>query len=299
MLIPSIARAINLPSNDPNSLAVLAPFVAGDPNINYFPDWNNPNGKELVDLSTLTGKTLVIVVISQSNGTNVMPTLYTPTNRLGVLNFNFCDGGTYRAPVGKPVDPLLGCSGNVSFGLPSPWPNGNWPGVLADNLITAGIANNVIVAPMGVGGSYVADWASGGSNNPRIGVMARRLTVAGLTPSAVLYNQGESDNGHTLQAAYTASGNSMIAACKSFWSSAPIFIAQMSYINDLTDANVTNAQAALVNHGSGVWAGPNGDSLTFAGGYRQSDKTHWSTTGGAAFAAAWKTSLAAYGAPFV
>lgn len=297
MFVPSIARALNPPTNDPNSLAVIAPFVAANPNANYFPDWNNNNGKEQVDLSTLSGKTLVLVVISQSNGTNVMPALYTPTNRLGVLNFNFCDGGTYRAPVGKAIDPLLGCSGNVSFGLPSPWPNGNWPGILADSLITAGIAVNVIVAPMGVGGSYVSDWASGGSNNPRIGVMARRLTVAGLTPSAVLYNQGESDNGHTSQVSYAASGASMISTCQGVWASTPIFIAQMSYINSLTDANVTAAQAGLVNHGNKIWAGPNGDSLT--GANRQSDNTHWSTAGGAAFAALWKTALAAYGAPFV
>ncbi|MGJ5177417.1 sialate O-acetylesterase [Bradyrhizobium oligotrophicum] len=297
MFVPSIAQAISRPSNDPNSLAVLAPFVAGNPNINYFPDWNNPNGKELVDLSTLSGKTLVLVVISQSNGTNVMPALYTPTNRIGVLNFNFCDGGTYRAPVGKPIDPLLGCTGNVDFGLPNKWPNGNWPGILADSMITDGVAVNVIVATMGVGGSYVADWAVGGSNNPRIGVMANRLTVAGLSPSAVLYCQGESDNGHTSQAAYTTSGNSMISTCRGFWPTTPIFIAQMSYINSLTDSNVTAAQAALVNRSNGVWAGPNGDSLT--GANRQSDNTHWSTTGGAAFAAAWKTALAAYGSPFV
>jgi hypothetical protein len=305
----AITRAFNLPANDPYSLAVVAPFVPGNPNVNYFPDWNNPNGKEVVDMSTLTGTTIVIIVLGQSNTTNVTPALYVPTNRTGVINFNISDGGFYRAASGGgAIDPLLGCSGDVDYGLPNKWPNGNWIGQLADQLISAGKATNVVIVPIGVGGSFAADWAVGGSNNPRIGVAHARMVVAGLTPNAIIYGQGESDNGATSQVNYTASGNSMIATLRSFWPSTgiPILINTESYINTLTDANVTNAQAALVNHGNGVWAGANADALVGnvcgAGANtncRQSDNTHWSVAGAYSIAAAEVTALHATGvSPF-
>lgn len=302
----AITRSFNLPANDPYSLAVVAPFTAANPNVNYFADWNNPNGKEVVDASTLTGTTLTILAISQSNGTNVIPSLYVPTNRLGVINFNIGDGGFYRAKSGGSVDPLLGCTG-FPPNLPSasPWPNGNWLGQLADQLITAGKATNVIIVPIGVGGSFAADWAAGGSNNPRIQVAFLRMQRAGLTPNAVLYIQGESDHGVTSQAAYTASGNSMISTVRSFWPSAPIFINVESWAAGAVDPNVANAQAALVNHGNAVWAGANVDSMTAstcgAGANqacRQSDGLHMSTAGAFTLATATRSALAAFGAPF-
>ncbi|XUM19738.1 sialate O-acetylesterase [Bradyrhizobium oligotrophicum S58] len=296
---PSIARALNSQSNDPYSLAVQAPFVAANPNANYFPDWNNPNGKELVDLSTLTGTTLVLLVGGQSNTTNVTPALYVPTNRLGVINFNICDGGAYRAKSGGgAIDPLLGCTGNVSYGLSSAWPNGNWIGILADNLITAGLATNVIIVPFGVGGSYIQDWASGGSNTLRIDVMAARLARAGLIPNAVLWGQGESNNGVTSTAVMTSNLQSFIARLRTYWSSTsiPIFIAQESYINGLTDSNVTAGQAAVVNHSLGIWAGPNADARGAT--YRAADNTHWNTLGASTWASDWQASLHLYGTPF-
>lgn len=304
----AITRSFNLPSNDPYSLAVVAPFVPANPNVNYFPDWNNPNGKEVVDMSTLTGTTIVILVIGQSNTTNVTPALYVPTNRTGVINFNIGDGGFYRAKSGGgAIDPLLGCSGNVDYGLPNKWPNGNWIGQLADQLISAGKATNVVIVPIGVGGSFVADWAVGGSNNPRIAVAHARMVVAGLVPNAIIYGQGESDNGATSQANYTTRGNSMISTLRSFWgTSIPILINKQSYISTLTDANVTNAQAALVDHANGVWAGANADALVGnvcgAGANtncRQSDNTHWSVAGAYSIAAATVAALHATGvSPF-
>jgi hypothetical protein len=298
MFVPrTVPRAFN-PSSDPYFLGVQAPFVAANPNVNYFPDWNNPNGKEVVDMSTLTGTTLVLPVGGQSNVTNVTPALYVPTNRLNVINFNICDGGFYRAKSGGAIDPLLGCTGNVSFGLSVPWPNGNWIGILADNLVTAGIATNVVIVPFGVGGSFIADWASGGSNNPRVGVMAARLARAGLTPSAILWGQGESDLMATSQANYTTRLQSLIATFRTYWpsTSIPIFVAKESYISGLTDSNITNAQAAVVDHPLGIYAGPDGDARTAT--YRAADNTHWNTLGASTWASDWQTVLHAYGAPF-
>lgn len=302
----AITRSFNLPANDPYSLAVTAPFVSGNPNNNYFADWNNPNGKEVVDRSTLTGTTLVIIVIGQSNTTNVVPALYVPTNRLGVINFNIGDGQFYRAKSGGSIDPLLGCTGfPPNLPVTSPWPNGNWIGQLADQLITAGKASNVIVVPIGVGGSFVADWAVGGSSNARVGVTFRRMQRAGLTPNAVIYGQGESDHGVTSQAAWTASGSSMITTVHSFWPTVPIAINVESWAGGSVDANVANAQTALVNHTNFIWAGANADGLTAstcgAGANlacRQSDGLHWSTAGAFSIATNVRAALAAIGPPF-
>lgn len=301
----AITRSFNLPTNDPYSLAVVAPFVQGNPNNNFFADWNNPSGKEVVDSTSITGTTLTLVVFGQSNTTDVVPALYVPTNRLGVINFNIGDGGFYRAKTGGgSIDPLLGCTG-FAPNLPSAWPNGNWIGELADQLITAGKATNVVIVPIGVGGSFVADWASGGSNNPRINVTYLRLQRAGLTPDAIIFGQGESDHGVTSQVNYTASGNSMISTIRALWPNVPIFINVESWAGGTVDTNVQNAQAALVNHGNKVWAGANADTMTAntcgAGGVsacRQSDGLHWSTAGRFSIATGVRTALGLFGAPF-
>lgn len=270
---------------DPNSLAVPAPFIVGDPTPNYFPDWNNPVGKDQVDCAPQPGETRETwVVIGQSNTTNVTPTLYVPTNRLGVQNFNIGDGGCYRAKLGGAIDPLLGCTG-FAPNLPSPWPNGNWIGIFADLRITAGKATREIMVPIGVGGSYIHDWQPGGANNIRIGVTARRLAAAALVPTGVLIGQGESDlftPGPTYQAALQAT----ITSIHSYWPGVAIYIAQETYINGAVSSAVEAAQLAVVNPAVHVFRGPNGDARGAA--YRQPDNTHWNYSPGAlTWAADW------------
>lgn len=274
---------------DPNSLAVPAPFVTTDPNPNYFPDWNNPNGKEQVDCAPRPDEvTETWVVIGQSNTTNVTPTLYVPTNRLGVQNFSIGDGGCYRAKVGGPIDPMLGCTGFVP-NLPSPWPNGNWIGILADIRITASRAAREIMVPIGVGGSYIHDWQPGGSNNVRIAVAARRLAAAGLTPTGVLIGQGESDL-FTPGAAYQASLQSTITSIHAYWPGVAVYVAQETYIRGMVSAAVESAQLAVVNPAANVLRGPNADARGAA--YRQSDDTHWNYSPGAlTWAADWEAVL--------
>jgi hypothetical protein len=275
--------------SDPNSLAVPAPFVVGDPTPNFFPDWNNPNGKETVDLTPLPGEVRETwIVIGQSNTTNVTDTPYVPTNRLGVQNFNISDGGVYRAKPGGAIDPLLGCTGYAP-NLPSPWPNGNWIGILADLRISAGKATREIMVPIGVGGSYIHDWEPGGSNNIRLAVTAHRLAVAGLTPTGVLIGQGESDL-YTLGPVYQASLQATITSIHSYWPAVRIYPAQETWINGLTSAAVSAAQAAVVNPANNVFAGPNLDLRGAA--YRQSDNTHWNYSPGAlAVASDWNAKL--------
>lgn len=271
---------------DPMSLCPPVSFIAASNH--FFPDHDNPNGKTAVSPALVGGQTtLVLIIAGQSLTTNVVPGVYTPTNALN-HNFSITDGGCYTAN-----GPLLGCTG---FAPTLGWPASNFASWLGDQLITGGIAQRVILVPIGVGGSIVADWASTGANNSRIQVTANRLAVAGLTPSAFLWEQGTSDLG-TSQISYTASLNSMIASVRtSFGSTLPIFIAQESWNAGSTSAAVRAAQASVVNHASAIWLGPDCDSLNATN--RQADNTHWNTTGASANAALWKTALHLFGAPF-
>ena len=275
---------------DPNSLAVPAPFVTADPTPNYFPDWNNSQGKRQVDckLDARTTEVWIVGLPGQSNTTNVIPALYAPTNA-GVENFNISDGGCYvPASLGAPIDPMLGCTGYPP-GLGTPYPTGNWIGILGDIRINAGRAQREIMVPAGVGGSYMHDWEPGGSNNVRIGVTARRLAAAGLTATGILIGQGESDV-FTAGPVYQTSLHNVILSIRTFFPTTPIYIAQETYINGITSAAVRAAQAGEIDPANNVFGGPNLDLL--GAGYRQPDNTHFNSSPGAPTVAGnWNATL--------
>lgn len=274
------------PTNDPYSLVPTILNVTGGTTDAIERTWDNPNGKTAVDVSTLTNP-IVIVLVGQSLATNCVNGTYTPTGGTA-YNFSITNGGTYVAS-----DPLMGCTGYHPNLPNNPWPTGSWLTRLPDKIVARSITRPVILVPIGVGGSNVRDWQNptlgGGGNFSRFAVTKRRLDKAGLTASAIYWQQGESNYGDT-QAAYAAGLSSVITdGIRGQWASTPILIAVSTYINGLTDANVAAAQAAAVNNPSGIYAGANGDSLT--GANRQSDSTHWTTTGADAYAGLADTAL--------
>lgn len=275
-------HAPSSPIADPYDLIPKYPKVTGGATNQTFPDWDNPNGKTAVDVSTLTNP-IVIVLVGQSLSTNCVNGTYTPTGGTA-YNFSITNGGTYVAS-----DPLMGCTG-YHPNLPSnPWPTGSWFTRLPDKIVARGISRPVILVPIGVGGSNARDWQSGGGNIARFAVTKQRLNKAGLTASAIYWQQGESNFGDT-QVAYSTALSSVITdGIRAQWASTPILIAISTYINGSADANVAAAQAAAVNNPAGIYAGANGDSLT--GANRQSDSTHWSTTGADAYAGLADTAL--------
>lgn len=288
MLSLLIGNAPATSANDPYSLVPLYANVVGGQTNAISHDWNNTNGKTPVDLSTLTNP-IVGILCGQSLSTNCVNGTYSPTGGTA-YNFNIGNGGTYSA-----TDPLLGCTG-YHPNLPSnPWPTGSWFTRLPDKIKARSITRPIILVPIGVGGSNVYDWqnpslGTGGGNFARFAVTAKRLTKAGLTPSFFYWQQGESNNGNTTQAQYTAALSSVITdGIRAQWATVPILIAISTYINGLTDANVAAAQAAAVNNPANIFAGANGDSLTSSN--RQSDNTHWNTTGADAYAGLADTAL--------
>lgn len=259
----------------------------------YFPAGATDNLN--AGLSFMTGKvqrdgtvlgsqrTAVLPIFGQSNNCNVNPSNFTPVNPSVVDNFNIYNGGTYAG-----TTPLLGCS-TSTLGPGNPFIR------LADSLITGSVFDRVIVAPAGIGATTMNMW--GADQFQRVAVMGRRLAAAKMTATAVLYQQGETDNGNgTSQASYAADLALFIAKVR-LWHSGPIFIARSSWASGAAAANVTNAQvAALTNIANGIWSLGNMDSLT--GANRQADGTHLSDAGAAAWAALMVTALHAYGAPF-
>lgn len=217
----------------------------------------------------------VIVVAGQSNAANVVAAFTSPTNASKIDNFNIHDGGTYTA-----VEPLLGASGNLG---------GNIFTRVADKLITAGVFARIILVPVAISGTTVAQWMSGGAYNARLTIACRRLAAVGLTPNAFIWMQGESDAG-TSQANYTSRLASVIGTPRAIGFNAPWFIGKCTYIAGVVDANVQAAQVAAAN-GVDIFAGANTDSLTGTAVNRQGDNTHFTGAGAEAAADLWKTAL--------
>jgi len=243
----------------------------------------------------------VLVMAGQSNDENEAPTNYTPTNASNLHNFNPFDGAIYAG-----LDPLLGATGLSKSTL------GHYGTRLADDIINSGAASCVVLAPIAIGGTKIADWAPGGLAYPRLKNAVNRLNARGFTTQYVLWGQGESDcAAGTTQSNYVASGNALFGDLPS--SVAKIFVAEQSWDVGSVCAQIQNAQtslstaspAGLINHSAlrPIWAGPNTDSLNnttacSGGTCRQSDNEHMNDLGSAAKASLWQTALHASGSPF-
>jgi hypothetical protein len=123
-------------------------------------------------------RTAVIITLGESNAANHGAGRYAAKHR--VDNFNIYDGKCYNAE-----DPLLGASGE----------GGNFATRLGDKLIEDGLFDRVILAPIGMGGTTVEQWAHHGMFSRRIPVLVRRLYDAGLTVDFILWHQGEGNSG--------------------------------------------------------------------------------------------------------
>jgi hypothetical protein len=221
-------------------------------------------------------RTLVLIAAGQSNIANYMDTasFYTVTNTAKVDNLNFLDGGVYD--FGTKV---LGADG--IYGI--------WLGKLADLMIDDDFYDRVIIVPLGVGNSYVSDWAAGNLRD-HILVAQRRCAALGLTPDAIMWQQGENDDAIT-QADYTSRLQVVIDRARSEFPPVPWLLAKSTLHAGATIATVRAAIDAMVD-GETIFAGPDTDALTGLTN-RKADLTHFNLTGGMAAAALWQTSLLA------
>lgn len=214
----------------------------------------------------------IFLVFGQSRSSCYGTGTYTPTNTTKIDNLNLWDGGMYQG-----ADPFLGCGGL----------GGSWMGQLADGRITNNKADRVIFIPFGYGGSQIANWEPGGILHAIVPAAIKRTFALGLTPTAVLWQQGESDTA-TSSATWQASFAALKASVVGYGVSAPWFVAKSTMLSNVVNPVIQGAQVAVVN-GSSVYAGPDIDQFT--GVTNLADGTHMTLVGNTSAGGVWNTAI--------
>ena len=132
-------------------------------------------GKTEVPCPQQTDKTVVLLIIGQSNAGNHAEHKFTSTYKSQIVNY--FNGKCFVA-----ASPLVGSSG---LGGES------WT-LLGNLLVAAGAAENVVLVPAAVGGSFISSWRADGNLNrmlvDRLGEVKRKYSI-----TQILWHQGESD----------------------------------------------------------------------------------------------------------
>jgi hypothetical protein len=214
-------------------------------------------------------RSAVLLTAGQSNAANYGQLPIAP--RDGVFNFNWFDGRCYRAR-----DPLLGPDGNGG----SVWTR------LGDLLVTRGQYDQVLIAPVAVGGSALRRWIPGGDLHSRIVDAKLRLDDAGIRVTHVLWHQGERDSSlDTPPDHYIAQFGAFVAGLRELGIDAPIYPAVATACGGPGRESIRSAQKALPERYPAVHAGPDTDALDrFEHRY---DACHFSDAGLDAHARLW------------
>lgn len=222
----------------------------------------------------------VLLVLGQSNAANsVADFLYVPRHRQ--VNFDALDGTCRPA-----AEPLLGM-----------WPGGHgddagrgsiWT-LVGDGLIERGGLDTVVLAPIAVGGSSVADW-SDGTLSGRLERALAGLRAAGLRVRWVAWHQGERDAGAGMAAAdYTAHLRRVVGRIRAAGVEAPVYVAVATMCGNAGSEAIRRAQRDLPARLPGVRGGPDTDELSSIA--LRYDGCHFNEAGARLHAAAWVSAL--------
>jgi hypothetical protein len=188
----------------------------------------------------------ILLTFGQSNSANFGGGHHTAGDN--VVNFNLHDGKCYITQ-----DPLQGTDGSGG----SVW------GILGDQLIASGAYDRVLVVPFGIGGTALREWTTGGRLHPRVEHAARRLALAGIEPTHVLWHQGENDaRDGTPSEEYIEQFAALVESLRKYGVSAPVFPAVASICGNPGSDTIREAQRALPQRIEGVYPGPDTDSLS-------------------------------------
>jgi hypothetical protein len=227
------------------------------------------------------GRTMVALALGQSNTGNHGETLYRPRRDVVNLFRDTC----YRAE-----DPLLGPTGDRG----SIWTR------LGDLLINAGMFDRVVIIPIGVGSTAIADWVPGGYLHPRVTNAIGEARRAGLAITHVLWIQGGSEKMSRGDAAvrerYKRDFRSLVGSLREKGVTAPVYVAVGSIGMDGFKPDIQQAQRELADPAAGILAGPDTDSLHAVEENRW-EVVHFSPLGLDRCARAWLEALRTPGAP--
>jgi len=234
---------------------------------------NDVAGRTRVDIAGISPDRLAVMLIfGQSNGANSGSAPYVPRRR--VFNFNLFDGHCYVAQ-----DPLLGATEA----------GGNFASRMADMLIERGAFDSVVLAPIGVGGSRIEEWTTGGARHRRLQVAIARAGEAGLRFTHLLWHQGESNAVHEPDGRlYADCFRNIHAAVRSYDVRAPIYVAQATVCQSPPNEAIRAAQRAVVDPALGIRAGPDTDTI---GPEHRFDGCHMAESGLIRHAGLWVEAL--------
>ncbi len=216
---------------------------------------------------------LVALTFGQSNAANYVRGRH--KSKEGVINY--FQGRCYAGQ-----DPLPGATGTGG----SVWSR------LGDLLIAGGEYDEVVLVGVAVSATSVARWSVGGDLHPRLLDVLADLQSHGLAPTHLLWHQGETDAKEGTPAeTYRRHFLAMLDALRARGVEAPVYVATASYCHGRSSAEIREAQAALVDPGAGIRAGPDTDVLT--GPRWRHDDCHFSEQGAVRHAELWRDALMA------
>lgn len=232
-------------------------------------------GKTAVPCPGQTERTAVLLIAGQSNAANNGAQRHTTRYPRRVVNF--LGGRCYVA-----ASPLLGSTGFA----------GEYWTVMADRLIDAGTFDHVVLAPVAVGASDVAQWAEGGALNASMLPLLQDLTTH-YRVTHVLWHQGESDFAlKTDPAHYRGQFLSFVETLRADGVDAPVFVSTATRcLAGWSDPNpIRTAQQELGSGYPGLKPGVDTDKLLDA--QDRYDDCHFAESGEVKTAEAWAAILA-------
>ena len=218
----------------------------------------------------VSGKTAIIVVHGQSNAANYGSARHAA--REAVDNFDPASGKCFAA-----ADPLLGTDGI----------GGSFATRLGDILIQAGRYDRVIFVPLARGGASLAFLNDEGAELTTNGIA--KLKEAGLTPTHILFQQGETDAvSTTTTEQYVSLLHQLVKRFRAAGFDAPFYLsrsAKCDYVGPNNIAAVRAGQLSAVDEALNIRPGPDTDTIGNEG--RSPDGCHMNEAGTLANAALW------------
>lgn len=220
-----------------------------------------------------SSRTAIILVHGQSNAANFGSSRYAA--RGAVDNFDPESGKCFAA-----VDPLLGADGA----------GGNFATRLGDILIDAGRYDRVVIVPIGVQGASLSEL--NGEYGERIDNALRKLRAAQLTPTHLLFQQGEKDAILTTSRdQYVSMLHALVMRFRAAGLQAPFYLSRSTKCDvegPKNSAAIRAAQEAAVDVALNIRRGPDTDVIGNEG-RNPLDGCHMNEAGTLANAALWAT----------